>query len=309
MWRFIYSAFLILCLLNPGVAAQQSPWKSLEDDSFQIFYQVRDSLNAVHIQKILRENFFSINYEIKAELSSPVHIFIAPTESGFQRMTQHALPHWSEAVALPSRQQIIVKSPRWHRPSQQLQTILNHELVHVLTGIATGNIRLPRWFNEGLAIYVSGDLRYIEGKELPNSVTSGKLLNLAEIDAMLSFHQLQASLAYQESFAAVKYIVDTYSHTTLPKLLANIADTGDFRHGFHKTFGFSTGRFEKEFFNYLEDKYKYSFFLDFENWLWGGMLLLFFFAVALKKYHNRKKIQQWHDEHQEWSSENDFENW
>ncbi len=307
MRRIFDHAFLIYIFITTGAIAQQSPWKSIDSESFRVFFQMRDSLNAIKIQQILAENFFSINYEIKAELTSPVQVFIAPTKSGFQHLTRSALPHWSEAVAIPSQQKIIVKSPRWHRSSQQLQTILSHELVHVLVGIATGHNRLPRWFNEGLAIYVSGDLRYIEGKELPNSVTSGQLLKLKEIDAVLSFQQLQARLAYQESFAAIKYIVDTYSHTSLPKLLQNTADLKDFRRGFFKTFGFSTGQFEREFFQYLEEKYKYSFFLDFETWLWAGMLLLFFLAVAIKKYHNRKKIRQWQEDPQEWSAED--ENW
>ena len=309
MWRLLYSAILIFLIFNPGAQAQQSPWQSLNNSSFRIYYQDRDSRNAVQLQKILKENFFSINYEIKAELETPIQVYIAPTESGFQRMTQSALPHWSEAVALPSHQQIIVKSPRWHRSSQQLQTILNHELVHVLSGIATGHNRLPRWFSEGLAIYVSGDWRYIEGKELPHAVTSGKIIKLSDIDAVLSFQQLQAALAYQESFAAVKYIVDTYSHKTLPKLLENIAATEDFQRGFHKSFGFTTAQFERELFDFLEEKYKYSFFLDFENWLWGGMLVLFFLAVAIRKFHNRKKIKQWQEDHQEWSPEDEYENW
>lgn len=286
-----------------------SPWQSLRGESFVVLYQQMDSLNAQNIYKILSEDFYSINYEIGATLEQPVRIFIAPTESGFTRMTGESFPHWGEAVAIPAHQQVIVKSPRWYRPSQQMKIILCHELVHVLVAAATANVELPRWFNEGLAIYVSGDLRFVEGKELPRAVSSGHLLKLREINSVLSFQQLQASLAYQQSFAAVQYLVDTYSHSSLPKLLQNIATYTNFQRGFYKTYGMSVLDFEEEYRTYLDDKFRYSFLLDFETWLWVIMVGLFFLAVIIRKFKNRQKIKQWEEEHRSQFTQYDSEEW
>ncbi|KAA3619686.1 MAG: hypothetical protein DWQ05_02885 [Calditrichaeota bacterium] len=307
--RYLWLVLVLVLATTTALAQSQSPWKSLDGESFSILYQRKDSLNAQNIFNILSEDFFSINYEIKANVATPIQVFIAPTKSGFQHLTNSSIPHWGEAVAIPSQQKIIVKSPRWHRPSQQLRIILNHELVHVLAGIATGQTRLPRWFNEGLAIYVSGDLRYIDGKELPHAVANDQVLKLKEIDSVLSFHQLRANLAYQQSFATIQYIVEAYSHTSLPKLLNYIAEFKDFNRGFHKTFGFTITQFELEFRQYLEKKYQYSFLLDFESWLWALMLLLFFLAVGIKKYRNHKKLQQWENEQPNYDLEDYSDNW
>lgn len=73
-----------------------SPWQSLRGESFVVLYQQMDSLNAQNIYKILSEDFYSINYEIGATLEQPVRIFIAPTESGFTRMTGESFPHWGK---------------------------------------------------------------------------------------------------------------------------------------------------------------------------------------------------------------------
>ncbi|KAA3658988.1 MAG: hypothetical protein DWQ10_09960, partial [Calditrichaeota bacterium] len=120
MKNWILSIVFMLSLVS-GIKGQHvSPWQTVRGESFVVLYQQMDSLNAQSIHQILSEDFYSINFEIGAELNQPIQVFIAPTESGFKRMLGDSFPHWGEAVAIPVNQQIIVKSPRWHRPSQHM---------------------------------------------------------------------------------------------------------------------------------------------------------------------------------------------
>jgi predicted metallopeptidase len=67
------------------------------------------------------------------------------------------VPTWSAAVAYPSSNLIIMKSPRVMKGGHMnLEKIFKHELTHIAVGRAfRGREEVPRWLDEGLAMYES----------------------------------------------------------------------------------------------------------------------------------------------------------
>ncbi len=47
---------------------------------------------------------------------------------------------------------------------------------------------------------------------------------------------------------------------------------------------------------WIEDKYWWMVFLQFENLLWMFMLLLVFITITVIKIRNRRKLTKWHNE-------------
>ena len=308
--QFFLLAFLLVFFPLTLNAQQIFPWRSIQETPFIIYYQHADSLNAVHFLKIFQEELPSINHEINAKIKNPIQIFIAPAQSTFDRLTENQIPHWGEAVAIPAQHQIIIKSPRWHRPSQNLKTIIMHEFVHVLADIACNHVSTPRWFSEGIAIYVSGDTQYLNNTTLTRAVASGETIHLYQIDGVFQFHQLRATLAYQESFAAIQCIIESFGRESIALLLDNIAKQGNFRLGFRATFGMSTLEFEKFFQSYLDEKYRFHLPIDIDTLLWIIIPFLFLAAVIARYYHNRKRLQRWEEDEQRFfyfDDENDID--
>jgi hypothetical protein len=68
-----------------------------------------------------------------------------------------------------------------------LETTLRHELVHVVIDAAGGG-QTPRWFAEGIALYVSGEgkqlERYAKGPRMSPSVLEQKLASARSAEEM-----------------------------------------------------------------------------------------------------------------------------
>ncbi len=288
---------VLLASLMPAAHGQaqstRSPWQTLSSAVFSVYYQKGDSVNARTILTILEKEFPSLSSELGIKPTSPIGIYIAPSRISFNRLTGGAIPHWGEAVADARKQIIIVKSPRWFRSNNRPRTLLTHELVHILVGIATNNATLPRWLNEGLAIYISGETEYADGREIAHARFSDQLIPLQQIDAMFAFEQFQAHLAYQQAFSAISYLVETYGHTALSALLQSVRRERNFERAFQKTFAVSTQRFEQDWRAWLEKKYRYTFLVDFEYWLWLVIVLLFFAAFLMVQRRKRRKLAEW----------------
>jgi hypothetical protein len=91
-----------------------------------------------------------------------------------------------------------------------------HEFTHlVFDHLTQGNY--PRWFTEGLAQYAEYTINDYEWLTATNSL-SGHLHTMAELDA--SFDDLpNQSLAYRESFAAVRYIAEVHGDDALRQVI------------------------------------------------------------------------------------------
>lgn len=104
----------------------------------------------------------------------------------------------------------------------QLRSVLFHEYTHVVVNELTrGNV--PTWFNEGLAEY-EGRREYNPAMaELGSSAKLGIYLPFTSLEG--SFGGLstkQASLAYQESYSLVNYMIGAYGWFNIKETLVNL---------------------------------------------------------------------------------------
>jgi hypothetical protein len=91
-----------------------------------------------------------------------------------------------------------------------------HEFTHlVFDHLTQGNY--PRWFTEGLAQYAEYTINNYEWLTTTNSL-SGRLHTMVELDS--KFDDLpNQSLAYRESFAAVRYIAEVHGDDALRQVI------------------------------------------------------------------------------------------
>ncbi len=98
-----------------------------------------------------------------------------------------------------------------------------HELTHLVIHQATDNPYgdLPRWLDEGLAVYnedpnrLDSQFRY----SFEEAVDSGSLMTLQTLSSSFPANSNAANLAYGESGAVVKFIIDTYGTEAMAHLL------------------------------------------------------------------------------------------
>jgi hypothetical protein len=99
--------------------------------------------------------------------------------------------------------------------------VIPHELVHLVFGDAVDNpFRAPpRWFNEGLAVYLSQGYDSSDQAAVADAVKSGQLMPLTALTGQFPTDPTLTSLAYAESVSAVDHLVRTYGQDALLKLV------------------------------------------------------------------------------------------
>jgi hypothetical protein len=100
---------------------------------------------------------------------------------------------------------------------------MTHEMSHLVIHQATDNPyrSLPRWLDEGIAVYnenqeeLDDDFREL----FEQAVKRDELMSLRTLASPFPADPYQANLAYGESGAVVKFIVDTYGPEAMGELL------------------------------------------------------------------------------------------
>lgn len=98
---------------------------------------------------------------------------------------------------------------------------ITHELTHQVVDDATNNPyrSLPRWLNEGFAVYQSEGDTTSYRSQVSAAVASGDLLPLTALGWQFPTEPTKTVLAYAESVSAVDYIVRQYGKAALVKLI------------------------------------------------------------------------------------------
>jgi cbb3-type cytochrome oxidase subunit 3 len=225
-----------------------------------------------------------------------ITVFLCPTQSSFDRVTGGIIPHWGEAAADPAAWRIFLKAMRLHEGKR---VTIKHELVHLLLAELSYPQRLPRWFNEGAAILLSGETQHLEPALISRAMATNSLLTFDDLEAMLVFPREKAGLAYSESYHAVNFLVRRHGLAAIKKIAQALALFPTVEEAFHHACGEELFDFEVAYFDYVRENFRWYFLWD-ENLWWGvGFFLLFMAAYIVTRLRARKKAAAWEQEERE----------
>ena len=90
---------------------------------------------------------------------------------------------------------------------QDLGEVFRHELAHVALHDALNGRDVPRWFNEGFAVFASGESSFGRMKTLAMSTVGGSLIPLHELERSFPNDETKAQVAYAEAVDVVRFLV------------------------------------------------------------------------------------------------------
>ena len=289
----ISPAVLSFTLLITPCFSQSFDWEKISSDKFSVFYLDNDYNNAKNILNTLTEAYPLLRKAIGSELAFSINIFLSNSENVYKNIVGKNFPDWSSGAALPAHRVMVLKS---HEVNQDIHKIAIHELTHLLIDQATHSKPIPRWLNEGLAVYFSGEKNFASTSLISKALMTQSIIDLSDIDYVLTFHKSKAQLAYQESYLAVKYLIETYGLESVRNIIKQIALTNDYDAAFTSAIGMDMYNFEYEWFQYVQDNYRWHFLADFEIYLWMSMPLLFIVIFIIIRIRNRKTLKRWESE-------------
>ncbi len=105
------------------------------------------------------------------------------------------------------------------------QTIA-HELTHLVVGQATDNpfqAPLPRWLDEGLAMYNEGSLPDYNQQALAEAIATNSLISVRSLSAYTGDPN-QVNLFYGESYSVIDYLLSQYGKDKMVQLLNRVQE-------------------------------------------------------------------------------------
>jgi hypothetical protein len=284
--RHICLPALIAVLLLMAIAphAQEQQWRIHREPGLEIQYRPR---NATELPRL------SASFEALADTSLPVtiHLLVAASRMEFERLTEGMIPEWSAAVAFPSQRLIVISLIS---PEKPLAQIMTHEVSHIMLGALVME-PVPRWFDEGLAMYLSGEWSIYDSFRLARGAIMSELIELPRIDYVLSFQRDRAWLAYTQSHAAVMSLFERMTDAERSQFMRGLA-TMPFDEALAVATNIRRSQFEEEWMAGARRRYALIALAD-DMWIWTVLLPgIFFIALAVRWWRNRKTIQRWKDE-------------
>jgi hypothetical protein len=294
-------AIRLLCFLHIAIQcgftqSRIPPLNTASKGYIKVFYAPIDSLYAEKTLNRSQILYQEIAYDLQVEQKDTVKIIIAANREQFRSYLRGDPPNWAEAFAFPAVNTVLLKSPRWNKSVTSVKITLAHEILHVVLHNVIGNRYIPRWLDEGLALFYSRDVKWKTMTALSKAVFTNSLIPLRELDDVISFHRYKAELAYQQSYSVVEYILKTYDIDAIQKILTGLRNNENMDKIFLHATGSDFASFEKEWQSYVRQNYRWLWLYDIQNYLGLLFILLFLIAIPLVWLRNRKKIKTWEEE-------------
>ena len=181
------------------------------------------------------------------------------------------VPRWAEALAWPSHNVILVDAMSLVQPHGEIT--LRHELSHVALGQLSGE--WPRWFQEGVAMYVSGDrFSVTQYAAMFRAVTQKRLFNFEDLAHTWPEQPSDVEIAYAQSVTFVAHLAQRYGQAQLGELVEQVQGGASFEVAFARAFLTSLSVEQDAWAKDLPSRYSWTPILTGGTVLWSAAALL-----------------------------------
>lgn len=239
--------FLSLCGCNfsrIAIASLKSTSHFLELNSNKsIYFEPGAEEFSKEIAKYLQNSIEKIEKKFNRPFLKPVEVYICATKKSFSQFT--GVP--KEFKAAVTIKHVFLSAERISELTLEMQqAVLTHELTHLFLQQYLGGYnygaKLPAWFNEGLAEYISGGaaMETVSIKEAEKFILDG---NHFTPEAKGSFffpkynkaYGLSPHMFYRQSFMFVSYLKNI-DQSKFQSFLMEITDGNNFERSFNSIY-------------------------------------------------------------------------
>jgi hypothetical protein len=163
-----------------------------------------------------------------------IRILLIPEESTIAKETSSWI-----AGYVDQQTNIVVLFPQriGSYPWNSLEKTLYHEISHVLTNRAAGNMPVPRWFNEGLASAAESSWGIEARTRSEWEILITKQLTETELDGLFTQGPREITRAYALADALVRDLLIIYGPLTPAKILDRMTEGQTFDQAIYDTTG------------------------------------------------------------------------
>jgi MYXO-CTERM domain-containing protein len=280
------------------LALLAAPLPAAADDPPVLVVEAADSLAGVasQVRELDTSRLASImRLTGLADAGDPIRVLLVPESVVLAR----DVPPWVAAFADAATDLVVLFPARIGAyPYSSLETVLFHEVAHILTARASGGGRIPRWFNEGLASAAERTWGLGARSRFAWEVVSGGQPSATALEALFYGSERDVVRAYALSDALVRDVLEQYGPDAPARILARMADGAPFEVALYAVTG------------YPVDGVLYSFWSRNDTWKswisaaghpftqWSLITLLALAAIWSHRRRRRARRRQWDLEEQ-----------
>lgn len=286
---------LSLLLLAGRVPAQEGapagpgePARLAEGDAFQVVYWPGDSLRAAGVREIIRA--YRELPALPDSVPSGVTVYLAPSEAALDSLTGGSVPEWGAGVAIPGRRAMVIPAyPARRTLGWSERRVVRHEWAHLGLHQHLGELRAPRWLDEGYAEWASGGWDAGEAWKLRLALAAGRTPPLDSLTLTWPVERGSAEIAYFLSATAVEYLIRESGERGLELFLRRWREGGSFEAALRRTYGVTSAQLEEDWRKYVESRYGWLTVLSNSVVSWGvlGLLLLALYWIRRRRDRER----------------------
>lgn len=309
LFFFILASFLTALLTVSGVSSasaqlsNNSPDRDIVsvtavDDSLQFHYPRRFKPAAEILETQGPALFHTLEKELGIEHFPTVDVWLLPKLDLFYTINEIPgnAPPWAVGLSFTKKRTILVMhgiGPN-REPVDTLKTF-SHELAHVAIDEASGDYRVPRWFNEGFAVMHADEWGVERSEMLSRAATTGMLIPFESLTDTFPDHHNIVSVAYAQSFHFVRFLKHRFGDDLFADLMKRVRNGENFYQALETQTGMPFHTIETQWRDQLVQGNSLWSILSDENIVFFGAALLFLVAWVVRRNQKRKKLKEMSD--------------
>ena len=225
------------------------------------------------------------------DMPEDAHVVLAHSPDAFDQMTGGVVPEWRAGVAIPAWNTVVMPTGEGVRvvDGEGLRT-LRHEWAHLGLSGYLGDLRIPRWFNEGYAQWASGGFDAAGAWRLRLLIALRRAPEMEDLTLRWPTDREEARTAYLLAASAVTYVLEAGGEAGLAMFLGRWRADRSFDDAFRETFGVTMGQFEEDWRRHVRQRYGWLFVLSHSAVFWLLLALVLLFMVRGRQTRNREKM-------------------
>jgi hypothetical protein len=201
---------------------ERHDWQTLSSDRLTLYWYEGDRAFGEALFDQANKTLDQIENEAGVKVEVPVKIFIYGSFADLHDAIAVGSQEWTGGQAFTDQGVVVIGVSPDDLDYGLIAT--PHELTHLVIHQATDNPfgDIPRWLDEGLAVYMSGELDapWRDYRDMvARSARQGKLMTLQTLSSSFPADSEQAGLAYAESGVVVEFIIKHYGQKAMAHLL------------------------------------------------------------------------------------------
>lgn len=263
------------------------------DDSLRFHYPRRFAPAAQILQTQGPVLFHKLEKELGIEHFPTVDVWLLPELNLFFTLNElsGSAPPWAVGLSFSKKRTILVLhgiGPN-REPVDTLKTFA-HELAHVAIDEASGEYRVPRWFNEGFAVMQADEWGVERSEMLSRAAATGLLIPFESLTTSFPDHHNTVSVAYAQSFHFVRYLQGRFGADLFASLMKSVRNGENFYQALETETNMPFFEIEEQWRVQLVGGSSPWSILSDENMLFFGAALLFLVAWVVRRNQRRKRL-------------------